>query len=251
MTSSLSPSLDFNETLLSSSERDGSHLQTLSSRASDKMPGWGISPRQSLSKDIIGIGNGFGADLPDIGCINCEGCRTLDEESSNQCCGCESMAFKYGYTDIPDCEACDQEADWPDWRTAVASYMNNNLKRDPKEGPEDGHDNYTTPVHQLHRRKDGTATMIKKAVSVCPRKKKEKTGLGSPYKYPAFPADPKYQWEGIQGGAWDSISRYWGNSSSICSFWGVAGLTVADREWVTDATGARSNNRAVYQSAYH
>lgn len=216
------------------------------------MPGWGISPRQSMSKDIIGIGGGFDGGLPEIGCINCEGCRTSGEESSGQCCGCVNMEFRWGFDDIPDCEACDLQEEVPNWRTAANSYLNN-FKRDTENGQEDEDvdDNDTTPVHQLYRRKDGTATMSTKPVSVCPTRKGDTVELKAPYKYPAFPKDPNNRWEGIQRGRWDSISRYWGNSSDLCQFWGVTALTTPDQTWVTDSTGSTIRVRADYQSAYN
>jgi chitinase len=65
-----------------------------------------------------------------------------------------------------------------------------------------------------------------KSVSICKRKI---VPLDAAFKYPPFPNDPNKLWEGIDGGIYDSISRYYGNGSSDCSNWHIGKLTTRDQ----------------------
>ncbi|ATY61069.1 glycoside hydrolase family 18 [Cordyceps militaris] len=91
--------------------------------------------------------------------------------------------------------------------------------------------------------------LYSKRVSICPDADGEKIGLLAPYQYPGFPNDHKKPWEGILSGKYDSISRYWGNSSSVCSVWSVRGLAKADTTWVNNA-GVVKQVRASYATEH-
>lgn len=74
-------------------------------------------------------------------------------------------------------------------------------------------------------RASGVATIPGKDVTVC---NNVKLYLTQPYSYPAFPSDAGFPWDGIQNGKWDSIPRYYGNSSDVCSDWGPFAKPTAD-----------------------
>jgi chitinase len=156
----------------------------------------------------------FDQRLGEIKCNNgrCESC--LDEEETRGCCGCVCMQCRWGDgEDVPPCPGCNFEADSTgDWRGDDLL-----LKRASD----------ITPSH--------------KSVSICRRKI---TPPDPSFRYPPFPNDPGTQWEGIDGGIYDSISRYYGNGSSDCSNWNIGRLTTRDRLH----TGNGLFKQAPYQS---
>lgn len=95
----------------------------------------------------------------------------------------------------------------------------------------------------LDERKPGTATLSSKLISICDVKLEE----NGRSRYPAFPDDSNNPWDAIENGRWNSISRYWGNSSAGCASWAVAALTTADTSYVKKA-GFTKKTRARYQS---
>ena len=244
----LSQETETNQTLSHNGTED---VISLSRRGPGGMPGWGLSPDEAMAKDIIGFGSAFDQGIPLYDCVNCQGCRDPDETSWNQCCGCVNMQLKWGFKDIPRCEACDYEHGLPDWKASVLADLGGLNTRNVGEKEDHANAADTSPAHQLHRRKSGRSEPDAKRVSICPRPIKggDRMYLRYPYKYPPFPQNPTYPWEGIQNGRWDSISRYWGNSTGICTHWGAAGLTKADQQWVKDpVTGKTGKVRADYQS---
>ncbi|RBA18191.1 chitinase [Fusarium proliferatum] len=253
---SLSSDPDFNETLLSDAAEDETRLMSLARRQSKQLYGWDILPGVTITKGNLGLSEEMGNGQPKLNCVNCEGCRDFGEESSDLCCGCVNMQQKWGFSDMPPCPDCDSLGDFPDWRTNVNRYLGT-LKVNHARGEDEGnHDTEALPIpespaHKLHRRRIGSASMLTKEVSVCPDTTNDKEGLQSPYQYPAFPKDPFWPWEGIQKGKWDSVSRYWGNTSDFCHWWGVKGLSNADKVWVKDkVTGVVSQVRADYQTEH-
>jgi len=187
-------------------------------------------------------------------CTDCVGCDDPEEESF--CCGCACMDCVYGYSDLDYCDSCDDipSGTWP-WVDYVDTGIS---KREETEEPVKdfrlSHHHRVSHEHHdhsyLHRRRAGVATLSFKKVTVCDDDNKWFAGgLG---RYPAFPRDAQYPWDGIENGKWDSISRYWGNSSESCTSWAVHKNPVADKVWVEPSllNPLGSMERAQYQSTY-
>lgn len=154
-------------------------------------------------------------------CNNCVTCGKKKNET-DICCGCVNMDLKYGLSDIPLC----QEQDcFPD-----------------TGGPWPG----DVSLGFVEKRVNGKATLSSKAIKI----KQQDFLVSSMFRYPAFPQEANYAWEGIEGGKWDSISRYWGNTSLDCSDWSVDALQPADKVWVVDTSGNLAQVRAAYQSKF-
>ncbi|CAG8939269.1 unnamed protein product [Penicillium salamii] len=179
-----------------------------------------------------------------------EGSCTETEEDNDPCCGCVSMDYKYGYSDISpydDCDCCSTSPTNGDWRRAArGNVIPLNKKRafdEPLRHDEEAFDGNKTypPENSLEKRIWGKAGTGKKKVTMCGMKDYAR----SPGIYPQFPEDPNAPWAGIQNGAWDSISRWWGNTSSLCNVWNVGALQNFD----TDITpvGVR---RSMYQTEH-
>lgn len=178
--------------------------------------------------------------LSKLGCKDCTGCINEDRENDGICCGCACMDL-LGYYDIPSCDECDPlpPGTWPDYGF-IGSI--GSLKRDASAIQASNHE--MTPQverksHQLDRRVSGVATLLYKRVTVCGRP----FVAGANGRYPGFPVNANWPWDGIEGGEWDSISRYWGNSSASCTNWGVAKEAAADEVYVNGV-----KTRAQYQS---
>ena len=177
----------------------------------------GVNPNTYLSAG----GNRFGELDPKFKCQNCLNCEGEDQDKPLPCCGCKSMDYYWGYKDIPYCESCNpDDGTWPG---GVSSPLKTRGEAPAPNGtlPEEADYERT----RLTKRSYGKATLLHKPAKVCGSRF---SSYGRDYRYPAFPAAANYPWEGIQGGKWDSISRYWGNSSSVCSNWGVTNLARAD-----------------------
>ncbi|KAL9560669.1 hypothetical protein ACKAV7_015160 [Fusarium commune] len=243
----LSSDQDFNETL---SDEEEFELNSLAHRQAGRMPGWGLNTGEDLTKGMIGMDDQIGNHRTKFDCIDCEKCNDEDEESKDFCCGCVNMEFKYGFSDIPPCDDCDFDESGMPWRQEVMASINLG-KRDVADEDEADDSTDTTPVHMLHRRKSGEATKTVKHVRICSTVvgNRGMMGLGSPYWYPAFPKNPNWPWDGIEGGKWDSVSRYWGNSSFVCDNWGVTALPKADTIWV-NVKGVKKQFRAGYQTEH-
>ncbi|RYP44871.1 hypothetical protein DL768_008713 [Monosporascus sp. mg162] len=196
---------------------------TLNQRADDKFPGWGWVAGEAVVPLLIFKGSSFtsGSSLIEnneetIKCRDCLTCSQFgDENEGGRCCGCVSMDYKWGYSDIPPCYTCNEDVGvWPG--TGVTSARS--VGTEPFEDDESNED------HWLGKRVSGIATITAKKGTVCGRKF---STLGDA-RYPSFPSDASWPWDGIQQGKWDSISKYWGNSSADCADWGVTKLTRAD-----------------------
>ncbi|KAF4997450.1 hypothetical protein FGRMN_3814 [Fusarium graminum] len=243
----LSSDQDFNETL--SAEEDF-ELKSLDRRQVRRMPGWGLSTGDDLTKGMIGMDDQIGNRRTKFDCVDCERCNDEDDDSNDFCCGCVNMEFKYGFSDIPPCDDCDFDESGLPWRQEVmASLSLGERDVDVEDEIDDSTD--ISPAHMLQRRKSGEATKSTKHVRICSKVvgKKGMMGLGSPYWYPAFPKKHNWPWDGIEGGKWDSVSRYWGNSSYVCDNWGVTALPKADKIWINDK-GVMKQFRAGYQTEH-
>ncbi|KAJ5388880.1 class v protein [Penicillium cosmopolitanum] len=165
------------------------------------------------------------------------------------------MDCVYGYSDLDDCDSCEEipSGTWP-WVDYVDLSIS---KREDAELPNEEfqpshHHGFSHEHHahsELHRRVSGLVTLSRKKVSVCGDEKWYVDGNG---RYPAFPKDAQRPWDGIENGRWDTISRYWGNSSQSCTNWAVFEKPVADRVWVGPSIlfPLGSMERAQYQSTY-
>jgi hypothetical protein len=141
----------------------------------------------------------FDQRLGEIKCDNgrCESC--LDEKETRSCCGCVCMQCRWGDAgDFTPCPDCNLEADSTgDWREDDLL-----LKRA----------NIITPVY--------------KSVKILNR------NVAAPdphFRYPPFPNDRSKVWEGIDGGIYDSIYRYYGNKSADCNNWDIGKRTTRDQ----------------------
>lgn len=191
--------------------------------------------------DQIGDANEGG-----LGCKNCGSCTETDEEGKKPCCGCVSMDYRWGYNDIPSydhCTCCSTSPTNGDWRRAgngnVIPLDKKRSLEEPLEFEEEEFESSETS-HQLEKRKHGEAGRGPKWVSICDKRDYAR----GPGTYPQFPEDPNAPWVGIQNGKWDPISRWWGNTSSLCSDWSVGALQDADKEIISPT----KVQRAMYQS---
>ncbi|KAG7415033.1 Killer toxin subunits alpha/beta [Fusarium oxysporum f. sp. rapae] len=154
-------------------------------------------------------------------CTSCVTCGKKKNET-DICCGCVNMDLKYGLSDIPLC----QEQDcFPG-----------------TGGPWPG----DVSLGFVEKRVNGKATLLPKVIKIYD----EDFKVLSKFRYPAFPQEASFGWEGIEGGKWDSISRYWGNTSLDCSDWSVDALQPADKAWVVDTSGNLAQVRAAYQTEH-
>lgn len=162
------------------------------------------------------------------------------------------MDIQHGFWDIPNCITCDR----PDGiypgpiqhvstrrRDTIETIGEEQEEKKEEEEEEEKDDLEKKDLHVLEPRVDGKATRTSKKVMACGGS----FGLGRDWRYPAFPSVHSYGWEGIENGAWDSISRYWGNVSDSCSSWAVSGRTRHDTRWVFN-NGNPTQIRANYQS---
>ncbi|KAJ4094417.1 hypothetical protein NW760_012753 [Fusarium oxysporum] len=167
-----------------------------------------------------------------LGRINCDNGRCgscVKEQPRHQrsCCGCVCMQCKWGpRRDIPPCEKCtdegvEAEMEWPGPHVV--------LKRDRIGGndvPEgEAHDH----KNDLHTRA-GLIHLGWKNVKVYDELyKPPDPKTSAKYKFPQFPKDVVKVWDGADGGAYDSISRYWGNSSADCTDWSIGRKPTRDQ----------------------
>ncbi|KAM0384982.1 hypothetical protein ACHAQC_011832 [Fusarium culmorum] len=186
----------------------------------------------------------YGADLfveerfdQRLGEINCDNGRCnscLDVEETRNCCGCVCMQCKWGArADMPPCSKCTSEddRDEEDWPGPNAI-----LKRDQMEGdalPEKKVGGESVDhLNDLHARA-GVVKNAWKDVYVCGKLYEAPNKRGSPqYKFPQFPKDVMKVWDGVDGGIYDSISRYWGNSSADCVDWSIGAKRTRDQTHV-------------------
>lgn len=194
-------------------------------------------------------------------------CTSCVHEDGDPCCGCICMDCVWGLKNIGECEGCNE----PDGTWPYGGGSSTPDDGDDGEGGDGGESearvalknstlsrssNSSTPGHDGDgedkrpgldipgQLKSGTATISKKEVSVCPGgTKKKHWGVGL-YRYPAFPAKAAWPWDGIENGRWDSISRYWGNTSADCADWSVGKLQTRDFRQVGGAVSVRAD----YQS---
>ncbi|KAM0553403.1 hypothetical protein ACHAPJ_007417 [Fusarium lateritium] len=193
---------------------------------------WGYGSTSNISPNTY-LDGSAAKDLQESkAAIPCTDCLTCGKQKNETevCCGCVNMDLKYGVSDIP------VDGDW-----------------DPLEG---GGGPWPGDLSQgsLSKRVEGTASPSYKKVKVArtpgqSQRTMPKYHLTGEYGYPGFPQDGRWQWEGIEGGRWDSISRYWGNTSMSCSDWSVRSLQPHDTAWVSHG-GQLQEVRAAYQTEH-
>ncbi|KAH0528005.1 hypothetical protein TsFJ059_002919 [Trichoderma semiorbis] len=154
-----------------------------------------------------------------------------DDEEGNWCCGCVSMDYRYGFSDMPPCSICEPHPDpWLD-----SPFI---FKRDGQ----DSANNFS----QIEKRKPNVATMGSKEFTVC-----DMTYWPlQPYKYPSFPNQASFPWDGIQNGKWDTVSKYWGNTSASCTNWNAGKVMPADTTYIPDGFGASKPVRPQYETEH-
>jgi hypothetical protein len=147
----------------------------------------------------------------------------------------------YGFQDIDSCPECDTinvDGNWPG-SSIISLPGKREIAASEKSPSEESTIDYddSLPIGdevskfeerdgaRLVPRVNGVATIVSKEVTGCGG---TKFYLGQPYAYPAFPSNSDYAWDGIQNGKWDAIERYYGNSSAVCSDWGVFAKATAD-----------------------
>jgi chitinase len=158
------------------------------------------------------------------------------------------------YEDIPSCSSCnDDDTSDGSWPGDVSSLrLTENDERDLNLAVglnADGSDPDADP--ELFSRDDWVATMSSKVVTACGTGSSNQYWLTarSGYGYPAFPANPKNDWDGIENGRWDTISKYWGNTSSICTNWETGALQPHDTAWV-NGVEVRDRYQSIYPSRF-
>ena len=157
------------------------------------------------------------------------------------------MDYAYGLDDMPSCDDCDvvnnDGGGWPGSRTTSKKRdtieEDENLERLQTEALGSLDEGEDQESHFLAKRPAGEATLSTKAVKVCG----SRIGLGTNARYPAFPEDPTWPWDGIEDNAYSDVSAYWGNTSADCVDWSVGQLTTADTENRPGGT-----RRALYDS---
>ncbi|KAJ8128780.1 hypothetical protein O1611_g4852 [Lasiodiplodia mahajangana] len=227
--------------------QDGSEVAMIEARQGSgsisSMPGWGYLPDTAVDPNTyLGVvGDRILNDAPvKFLCRDCMDCELeVQDQRSRRCCGCVSMDLRWGYRDIPDCKSCNEDDGV--WGNSVIlrkgqtqGYANLTTPlvgdRSPHLGSgdaqeEDKRDSSDSEAHVLGKRVSGTATLSVKKVTVCG----DQFWNAGQYRYPAFPAQETFPWDGIDNGMWDSIGRYWGNSSDSCSNWAVSDRQPADK----------------------
>lgn len=187
-------------------------------------------------------------------------CMQLDGEIIIPCCGCANLAWKYADDDMEPCEVCDK-AFIHQWRQSIAGrprrrdvvHVDDNQQHPSPALPlsedsiGDVSDSSNALSAPLSKRGPGKATMGSKYIRAC----------GTDYppvadsRYPSFPYDPTWPWDGIENGRWDSISKYWGNSSSSCQLWYATALSKADKTLIPGPGGGPGTwHRASYQTEH-
>ncbi|KAK2773012.1 chitinase [Colletotrichum kahawae] len=199
---------------------DGKVCYPVASPAAGVMPGWNynsgsnIDPTEYLPGDM-------GDDFSGKSAFSSAPAETRIPESAAG----ENMNVVYWDRDMPSCPECDKPEPRESWPGTVP-----NAKRDALDNTTSDPEN-NGDFALLDKRKAGEATMMSKDMTIC----KQAWETAGQFMYPAFPRPAANPWDGIQNGRWDSISKYWGNSSASCSDWSVTRLAQADTELVNGA----------------
>ncbi|CAG8092001.1 unnamed protein product [Penicillium salamii] len=140
------------------------------------------------------------------------------------CCGCVPMDWTYSYSDIPPydgCDSCPSSGNLFKWPYGELRGKDLIYKRDLDVNSTNELAERAAPAHRA-----GLPRLSKKSVTVCREYFKGADGDGQ---YPAFPKNVSAGWDGIENGRWDTISKYWGNTSEACWDWGVADIFPHDK----------------------
>ncbi|KAH7309224.1 hypothetical protein B0I35DRAFT_398631 [Stachybotrys elegans] len=198
----------------------------------------GVDPNTYLS---VPVGDEFGDHRNNqFKCDSCVQCGT-EERNRDVCCGCANLNLMFPlFSDMPSCDGCNSldlsDGGWPGGLDAFQEDQATSR-------------NITDFDPEREGRVYGIATMSSKAVSACSRTGRFAFRLGGQGRYPAFPVNSAYPWDGIENGRWDTIPKYWGNTSLSCSNWQTTNLPQADTAWVNTPTGLREV-RDVYQTEH-
>ncbi|KAH7120620.1 hypothetical protein EDB81DRAFT_666993 [Dactylonectria macrodidyma] len=182
--------------------------------------------------------------------FSCSSCLVCGEKSQKNdiCCGCANLDLDFGYRDMTKCETCHTDVDtggpWP----GILSDSSLSARGEHK-----GVEELSWLEGRAYNPNNPQATLSPKKIYVCPRQDNDRDRLFKsygPYRYPAFPEDPARVWENIENNRWDSISRYWGNTSMSCSDWSVGQLQPHDTAWVAVPNGNPRQVRGHYQTEH-
>ncbi len=184
-------------------------------------------------------------------CMSCTQYGDEDDEKSN-CCGCVCMDFVWGYGDIPYCTTCNpDDGVWPgsptDGGGVILVKARSPSSSSEGEGGRELEEELEYKEVLLERGDKGEysilddrairTTITGKDFMVCG----QRFSTQGVYKYPSFPAAASRPWDVAR---WSAISAYWGNSSVVCSNWGVAKTQDADVVYLASTVPTR----AKYQS---
>ncbi|KAK4069890.1 CAZyme family GH18 [Trichoderma aggressivum f. europaeum] len=208
----------------------------LHSRQIGSMGGWGyggdafINPNLYFGETRGLLTFGDAERKTKFPCVDGMSCG-YDDEEGNRCCGCASMDFRYGLSDMPPCSICEPHPDpWLDSQTI--------LRRDEQAN--------TDWFSQIDKRKPNVASMGFKKISICKSDYLPK----QPYKYPSFPNQATFPWDGIQNGKWDTVSKYWGNTSASCTNWNAGNVMPADTIYIPNGLGGSIPVRPPYETEH-
>ncbi|CEJ93482.1 hypothetical protein VHEMI09064 [[Torrubiella] hemipterigena] len=207
----------------------------------DATPDFGFFIKEDIDRQVFLKHRPTNMGYGDSGCLGVE----IDIENRPPCCGCANLAWTYAESDMADCPLCSYMG-VAEWRSFIATGAHS--RRDSIGGGEDvDDDNDALDENEFDRRGIGEATLSPKVVKVCGATYRPKKNA----RYPAFPKNPGWPWDGIENGRWDTISKYWGNSSASCTNWGASGLPSHDKTYIP-RTGFTSGGwvRADYQTEH-
>lgn len=175
-------------------------------------------------------------------------CLELNETKGQlSCCGCVPMDWTYSYSDIPpydDCDCCVGSSNMYMWPYGELRGKDVIYKRNTDDSAlQDENLELDLEKRAEKRPRPGFPGLSDKKVRVCGERYYDRLDG----RYPAFPKNTSWPWNGIEGGRYDGISRYWGNSSEFCSDWGVAAIDPADERAIPLIKGG-GLTRADYES---
>ncbi|UKZ58865.1 uncharacterized protein TrAtP1_000187 [Trichoderma atroviride] len=176
--------------------------------------------------------------------FDCRDCQTCYEEEVSECCGCVSLDVTW--PNMLDMSPCDIDVCEPLTGAWLGTSSISKRQEDLSELKcEIMNDTFVDDGQSLSPRQPANPVIniTKKRISVC----KVPFGLNAPYNYPSFPENPNTQWD---GGKFDAVSRYWGNTSGICQSWAVGKVQPADVTYIPNSLGGYNRQRSLYQTEH-
>jgi chitinase len=201
-------------------------------------PLWQLLP-DSLKDRIRGSTDAIFKPPSDSSCLK----TNTTAKKKLPCCGCVPMDWTYSYSDIPPydyCDSCPSSGNLFTWPYGKLRDKDLIYKRNL-----DVDSTHELVERDESRGSDGFPRLSKKKVSICGRLE----AADDDGRYPAFPKNASYGWDGIENGRWDTISKYWGNTSESCWDWGVADLFPHDKRAIPADNGG-GLVRADYESKF-